>query len=94
MSTLGLNHLQENWWLNSETFCLRDFVRIYAKAVCSCSYYNHGGIINGAERGVNCVKTSGGRRAYIVNITSSRRTVQLGSFLGEYERLLIRNLIR
>ena len=60
-------------------------------------YCNHGGIINGAEREVNCVKTGCGRRAYIVNITSSRRTVhcvQLGSFLGEYERLLIRNLIR
>ena len=53
----------------------------------------HGGIINGAVKGVNCVKT-GGWRAYIVKITSSRRTVRLGSLLGVYERFLIRNLIR
>ena len=29
-----------------------------------------------------------------MNITSSRRTVRLGSILGVYERFLIRNLIR
>ena len=35
-----------------------------------------------------------GWRAYIVYITSSRRTVWLGSLKGLYERFPIRNLIR
>ena len=37
-------------------------------------------------RGMNCVKTGGGR-------TSSRRTVRLGSLQGLYERFLIRNQV-
>ena len=43
-------------------------------------------------RGVNCIKD--GWRAYIVYITSSRRTEQLGSLLGLYERFLVENIIR
>ena len=44
-------------------------------------------------RGENCIKTGGGR-AYIVYITSRRRTVRLGSRQELYERFLIRKLIR
>ena len=44
-------------------------------------------------RGENCIKM-GGRRAYIVYITSRRRTVRLGSRQELYERFLIRKLIR
>ena len=40
-------------------------------------------------RGVNCIKTGGGR----VYITSGRRTVRLGSLQELYERFLIENLI-
>ena len=43
-------------------------------------------------RGMNCVKTGGGR-TYIVYITSGRRTARLGSLQGLYERFLIENLI-
>ena len=41
----------------------------------------------------NCIKTGGGR-AYIVYITSRRRTVGLGLLQGVYERFPIRNFIR
>ena len=43
-------------------------------------------------RGVNCIKD--GWRAYIVYITSSRRTERLGLLQGLYERFPKRNLIR
>ena len=44
-------------------------------------------------RGVNCVKTGGGR-TLCTYIISSRRTVRLGSLQRLYERFMIRNLIR
>ena len=44
-------------------------------------------------RGMNCIKTGGGR-AYIVYITSRRRTVRLCSRRELYVRFLIRKLIR
>ena len=42
--------------------------------------HTHGGINMEWPRGVNCIKD--GWRAYIVYITSGRRTVRLGSLLG------------
>ena len=42
--------------------------------------HTHGGINMEWPRGVNCIKD--GWRAYIVYITSGRRTVRLGSQLG------------
>ena len=53
---------------------------------------DHGGILNGGVKWGELCKD--GWRAYIVNITSSRRTVRLGSLQGIYERFQIRNLIR
>ena len=51
--------------------------------------HTHGGINMEWPRGVNCIKD--GWRAYIVYITSGRRTVRLGSLHGLYERFLIAN---
>ena len=45
-------------------------------------------------RGVDCIKTGGGRALCTLYITSGRRIVRLNSLQGLYERFLIRNLIR
>ena len=48
---------------------------------------------SGPCKGVNYIKTGGGRTLCSVYITSGRRTVRLGSLQGLYERFYIKNLI-
>ena len=54
-------------------------------------HVNHGGIINGVVKGVNCVKKGGGHTLCSLHRAEGLYAVRLGTLQGLYERFLIRS---